>query len=151
MVTLVLIFCSISLILSGYLAYKVYDFVSEVREYASFFNSDDFITSVNARLGTYTEAIGANVSESLKNSLKGIQSGVNRSVEGAMVQEAMESNPALSLAEYMMPGALAKIGKNPIASMGLQAIIERFMAGGHSSGNSGSSSGDNGSQIGMHL
>lgn len=92
---------------------------------------------------SFAYLIAARITASLMASLKGTQSGFNRSLEGALEEEGAQAlPPAAGLVELLMPGAFKKISKNALAQKGLESIVSKvFKASGDSgSGNNSSQS-----------
>jgi len=130
--------CCVCILIGGVYAYfKIRALAREVVEAVSYYvtspDSDTpspLVSFIGYSAEIVAQKIGVSTQQAIKGSLGGSLKGVNAQLE----QEAIASDPSLALVSAL-PKSLKK---NPIAMIGLQALINKFMASsgaGHNSNN----------------
>jgi hypothetical protein len=134
---LIAITCLVILIGGVYAYFKVRSLGNEAVEAVNFYltspspDSPSPLLAFIAQVSEITaQKIGMSTQMAIKGSLGGTMKGINAQLE----QEAIASDPSLALTQAL-PKSLRK---NPIAMIGLQALVNKFMASsgaGHFSSN----------------
>lgn len=83
----------------------------------------DGLSPVARALDLFSDTVAQKIGLTIQASIRGSMGAQSRAITGALEGEALEANPVLGL----LP---KKLAKNPLASMGLQILLEKMSSAG---------------------
>lgn len=127
MVLALLIIIGLTQILGIYAGVKVYRRISD--RISFFFAGDGNNSEFTQLVDSTSQVLAGRISSSMMATMRGAAGGTTKAITNALESEAIAQDPTLGMVDMVAPNITKKLGKNPLALMALQSVLNKIGSG----------------------